>query len=148
MKEVATMELRYRGKNEQPPPALFGTYLGQGDGEIAGSLISGAVTWDLYENQSTTGREVNMLGTIRTDSERGIGFDILGFFTRMKARRFGGWPRQSGLTSRPRAAIRRSTGRGLSRARSIRNPIFKTIAYSCRRIDPNQRQPTTKSARC
>lgn len=82
MTKVATMELHYRGKNEQPPPAVFGTYLGQGDGEIAGSLISGAVTWDLYENQSATACEVNMLGTIRTDSEREIDFDMLGFFTR------------------------------------------------------------------
>jgi hypothetical protein len=82
MKEVATMELRYRGKNEQPPPAVFGSYLGQGDGEIAGSLFTGAVTWDLYENQSATGCEMNMLGTIRTDAEREIGFDILGFFIR------------------------------------------------------------------
>ncbi len=76
------MELHYRGKNEQPPPAVFSTYLGQGDGEIAGSLFSGAVTWDLYENQSATACEVNMVGTIRTDSAREIGFDILGFFTR------------------------------------------------------------------
>ncbi len=82
MTKVATMELRYRGKNERPPPAVFGNYLGQGDGEIAGSLISGAVTWDLYENQSATACEVNMVGTIRTDSAREIGFDILVFFTR------------------------------------------------------------------
>lgn len=82
MTKVATMELGYRGNNERPPPAVFGNDLGQGIGEIAGSLISGAVTWDLYENQSATTCEVNMLGTIPADSDREIGFDILGFFSR------------------------------------------------------------------
>ena len=82
IQEVATMELHYRRKGDNPPAAKFGRYLGQGDGSIVGDLVSGNVTWDLFEEQGENACEANMIGTIRTDDGKDIGFEILGYFQR------------------------------------------------------------------
>ena len=52
--EFASMTLTYRDKPDAGPEGKLGTYLGRGDGTIEGRALSGAVSWDLFEDQEAT----------------------------------------------------------------------------------------------
>ena len=83
-RELGEIELHYRRKGEKPPPAKFGSYLGQGDGTIAGPVVSGGIVWDLFEDQAETGCEAHFVGRITTPDHASIDFDVIGFFTPAK----------------------------------------------------------------
>lgn len=82
MEEIAEMKLTYQAKHDIPLPGKFGAYLGRGDGVVHGEMITGAVVWDLYENQRTTTCDANLVGTIHTQNGAEISFDMLGYFKR------------------------------------------------------------------
>ena len=80
--EFASLTLKYRDKPEAAPAGKFGTYLGRGDGTIEGRMLSGAVTWDLFEDQGATACDVNLVGTITTAEGAAVRFEVLGYFSR------------------------------------------------------------------
>ena len=80
--EFASMTLKYRDKPEAGPEGKFATYLGRGDGTIEGCALSGAVSWDLFEDRETTGCKVNLVGTITTAEGTAVRFEVLGYFSR------------------------------------------------------------------
>ncbi len=82
LNEFATLELTYKSKREDPPEGKLGVYLGGGDGVIVGRAITGAVVWDLFENEGAAVCDANFVGAIATGDGADVGFEILGFFRR------------------------------------------------------------------
>jgi hypothetical protein len=80
---AATLMLQHRpsdGKWISDGNALFGAYLGSGGG-VATDALAGAITWDLYEDQSRDHTHPTLFrGFIERDGKRHA-FEIIGVFT-------------------------------------------------------------------
>lgn len=82
MREIARMLLTFKGKQDDPRMGRFGAYLGHGDGDITGDMITGRVFWDLYEEQGPRSCDANLVGAIVTQEAAVIEFEVMGFFKR------------------------------------------------------------------
>lgn len=79
LEKFADMALTYRGESIWVPDAKFGDYIGAGDGEITGDLLSGRVRWTLFENQAPDICDFSLVGTIIESGNTEHGFEILGY---------------------------------------------------------------------
>jgi len=58
------MNLQYQGETIWVPETKLGTYIGSGDGTVAGEALSGNVKWSLFENQAPDVCDFTLVGTI------------------------------------------------------------------------------------
>jgi hypothetical protein len=64
LEKFADMNLQYQGETIWVPETKLGTYIGSGDGTVAGEALSGNVKWSLFENQAPDVCDFTLVGTI------------------------------------------------------------------------------------
>lgn len=79
LEKFADMTLQYRGESIWVPDTKFGDYIGAGDGQMTGELLSGRVKWTLFENQAPDICDFTLVGTITDADGTEHGFEILGY---------------------------------------------------------------------